>query len=234
MLSVKVKVPADFSHVADDYVESMLETVAELARSELIRLAQAHLHTTRRSYVAGIQPVQINGDTATITLEGKLANMVEWGFAGGDMRPDLIDKNPKSDDSNMYAFIPFRHSAPGSLGHDTGASMPHAVHDLAQNIGPTLSIPMVGVKWGERLTNVPGVQLKKTHHATNIYENMYKMQKTYEGSTGASYMTFRTISKKNTTGWFHPGIEPRGFFDQVAEYLDEIVPAMVESSIQFG
>lgn len=233
MLSVTFNMPSSFEDLADEYTLGVLQAAADAARAELIRLAQQNLKTSRRAYIAGIQPVMISGNTATITLMGKLANMVEWGWGGGDMRFNLIDKNPKANQEKTHAFIPFRHSSTGALGHDTGGPMPGNIHGMASKLGPTLSAPLQPVKWGQRLP-AGNATLMKPSHSTDIYAGMYKMQKTYESSSGASYMTFRTISKKSGSGWHHPGIQSRGFFKQVEEYLQQIVPAMIENSILFG
>ena len=232
MISITLDIPVDFDGVIDDYVQEILSSAADLARAELVRLAQAGLNTTRRAYISGIQPVTISGDLATITLMGSLANKVEWGYAGGDMREDLIDRNPKARGNNTYAYIPFRHSSAGAAGHDTGAAMPGNIYEAAKALAPTISAPMQSVKWGEKLPSGLA-SISKPTHSTDIYSGMYRMSKDYEQSSGSHYMTFRTISKKKGVGWIHPGIESRGFFNKTVEYLEQILPAMVENSIVF-
>jgi hypothetical protein len=51
------------------------------------------------------------------------------------------------------------------------------------------------------------------------------------GGPRHAYATFRTISRDNATGWFHPGIAPRRLVDQVQAQVDRLAPQFVEAAV---
>lgn len=192
------------------------------------KIAQAELRSTARDYIAGISAPVYTKDSVTITLEGRLPNMVEQGWDGGDMREWLL-KSPKAKQgkNGPYMVIPFRHGAPGTSGRNVGNEMPQSIYALARKLAPTTTQegPDGGLRtaWGQRLglrtkgmtADARGIlkSLQRPWHSTSVFMGMVrKAQPTKAGLRTSGYTTFRTISMHtNEPGkhWVHPGIRAR-------------------------
>jgi hypothetical protein len=241
----------------DRVTESMIRVLGDMARAEMIRLAQKQLHTTREAYIAGIGEMQFTGAgqaaAASISLEGKLPNMVESGWSGGDLRETVLGPTSKtrrlSKDGHWYAAVPFSHAGPTASGM-TGAPMPSPVYKIAKELGETLSGPDGNVIWGERIKEKDmkeiGVKKAKPWHSSTLYSGMVKRSKQYVKAKQSTYGTFRMISTNPNTrkfavgsrsgggaevGWIHPGIEAHNIFADVAGFLEEQAGAMVSQAI---
>jgi len=110
--------------------EMVLRDIADAARNEWIRVAGKALNTTRRDYLAGIQPVEFKPGAAVISLVGVLPNAIEEGQAAYDMHETLLGPNvpvsapgeygkhlkidPNTFKTGFYRAIPFRHATPGT------------------------------------------------------------------------------------------------------------------------
>jgi len=139
--NLEIGLPANLiAGLPDSIVMKALEDVAEAARAEWIRLAGAGLHTTRQSYINGIQPVVMAPGMATITLVGVLPNVIEQGMPILDLRTTLLGPNAKgkhkAKEGHYYRAIPFRHATPGSAGQQEEAE------GVGRVIGANVGIPM--------------------------------------------------------------------------------------------
>lgn len=191
--------------------------LATAARAEWIRLAGDELRSSKNDYVRAIsEPVfSKKGMAFSISLEGALPNMLEKGWAGGDLRA-FLDGAPRARRSkagHLYNIIPFRHGSPGSGGRNVGKPMNSKVYDLAKRLGP-----------GERLDSrkimdpaIAAIVRRKMakHHTVGRYEGMIK---------SGGYMTFRVISEANPKGWIHPGIRARRLGGKVQRFVGELMP----------
>jgi hypothetical protein len=103
-----------------EVLEMILDTIAAAARAEWVRLAQRELHSSRESYVRGIQEVDAMPRVRVIALTGWLANAVESGHEAYDLRETLLGPGSHvrrlAKHGGYYARIPFRHGTPGSQG----------------------------------------------------------------------------------------------------------------------
>lgn len=216
--------PEAMAKLSDSAVVEVLYNIADGARSEWIRLAQQEFFTTKRDYIAGIQPVRIAGkNTAIISLVGMLPNLLEKGMDRVDMHDTLLgDGVPivsaggrgkkRSKHGGFYRSVPFRHGTPGSgggpgqpmgrpyRGHEAVADakkLGKSVYGMAKGLTATTSEPGKGVAYGGRLRSPIGKTVApklRPYHATNIYEGMIREEKTYKRGTQSQYTTFRTIA----------------------------------------
>lgn len=226
----------------------VLQGLGAAARQKWVSLAQKNLGSTSRDYIAGIQ-LTVEDRVAVLELVGKLPNMLERGWPGGDMREWML-KSPKAKQgkNGPYLVVPFRHGAPGTSGRNTGAPMPTSIHQVAKQLAPTVSRPSApgspgGTKWGGRLhPGLPMSKKAKEHltrkakpfHTTSLHMGMVRKQKTYEKATQSSYQTFRTISQhSNAPGkhWVHPGIKPRRFARDVQKHVEHIAEAVIITAL---
>jgi hypothetical protein len=116
-------------------IEAILDSVAKSARAKWVRLAQTELHSSRQTYIQGIQQVESSPGERVITLLGWLANAVEGGLSGFDLRETLLgpgssirrpimreEKAGRSGATlyeftgHYYAHVPIRHGTPGTTG----------------------------------------------------------------------------------------------------------------------
>lgn len=106
-----------------DEIAGRVRRLAHMARTEIVRLAKRHLHTSEAEYVRGVQPVEfrVTGRRATgvIYLRGALPNMVEDGAEPWNLRKTLLKPGGKvrrSAKGHLYRSIPFRHMGPDASG----------------------------------------------------------------------------------------------------------------------
>ena len=211
------------------------------------------LRSTSRDYIMGLQE-DVQDRKAVLTLTGVLPNLIEQGFAGGDMRTYMLD-GPRAKQSaagNRYLTIPFRHGTPGTTGRNVGSVMPISIYQAAKRLAPTVSRPGAAVGgtpgrttlYGQRLTaDTAGIsgaarrilQTKmKPWHTTSIYTGMIRHEKQFaktKQTTG--YTTFRTLSenvKRADEHWLHPGIRARSFAQVTATYIGRIAPELIASA----
>jgi hypothetical protein len=228
---------------AERVVKNTVLAIADMARAEWIRLAQKRLKTTKQDYIQSIgEPTVTGGGTsfmATIKLTGTLANMVESGWEGGDLRDTILGSGSRSrkmsKDGHWYASVPFSHATPTASGM-YGQPMPAPVYKEAKRLKTTLSGPDKNVLWGGKLrAGAGGAKKLQPWHSTDPYAGMVKREKTYSKATQTGgYKTFRTISTNPDTrkfmkgrsgggvevGWIHPGIDARNLLPEVVSFVD--------------
>lgn len=234
LVEINLKAPPAWTEAqVTAYQRAIVVVMESVARAELIRLAQAGLHSTKDDYIRGIAPAQFHGPMAVVTLHGVMPNMVESGWAGGDLRDTALMLNKKkklTKDGRWYASIPFTHKS---------QSLPAVVVAAVAALSATKTA--VGGKktiWGGR-TPAGLAEKAKAHHATDLYAGMYRLSKTYQKSTQTGARTFRTIAQRkgapdpgavgneNPNSWMHPGIVARNFFAQTASLLEQHRDAIV-------
>lgn len=237
-------------------VEAILDDLASAARAKWIRLAQMSLHATQRAYVDGIQEIEAKPGERVITLLGVLPNALEQGMGEFDLRDTLL-RSPKAKVSTSlgkkYLAVPFRHATPGGQARQAGMPMgermgPQGSQSRAWAAGGIMSSAeakdlgkaiydrakrmknRASSQKGERRLPAGLAPILAPWHKTDIYAGMIK-QRAHPTAGGSTYTTFRTISEANPQGWIHPGLEPRHFADQVHDYLEDLVPKVIRSSL---
>lgn len=223
---------------------------AEAARSEWVRLAQTELNLSRQDYIAGIQPVALHGAIAQVDLLGEFPNQVEQGAESWDLRETILT-SPKAKRSQLtgarYMSIPFRHQTPGSRGTQAqvmgaaygprGASSqasPHTVLKDHRQLGKDVYKRAARLRPGQGL-RAGLAPLLRPWHATDIFAGMRKFKADGPGAKKSStniYMSFRTISENEPTGWIHPGIQARNLSARVAQYSARVAPDSIETYIR--
>ncbi len=156
-----------------------------------------------------------------------------------------------------YAHVPFRHGTPGSGGQagapmgsahgeqgeksrrvgnmstERAAAFGAAVHAAAKALrGRTRA---AGKNRAPDRLHIDGAKLKP-HHTKSIYHGMVKVRKPYRNphtqktTVQSQYQTFRTISDSNSSGWMHPGIEPRKLSEKVEQHAAKVMHTAVRSA----
>lgn len=228
-------------------MQERIATLAEMTRAEWIRLAQQNLGSSAADYIAGIQPVEMDGTWAHIHLVGDLPNDIENGKAPFDMKPGLLaGPNAKTGKTGRYNTVPFRHGTPGTTGKRVGQPMPitgltpagrpkSMVYTEAKKLKASTETAVGTTAWGGRTGDFGGLGIrtqlpvKKGRPGpytwkSSPYSNMVKVAKTYSKATQNQFLTFRRVSdNSDPASWWHPGIKARRFVNQVHEYITDIV-----------
>lgn len=113
-----------------DLVERLLSDMADLSRSEWMRLAGVKLRSTARTYKLGISEIQSAPGVREIVLAGFLPNAVEGGLESFDLRETLLynpnakNRKPILGKNNeflgWYNTVPFRHGSWDKNSGDRG------------------------------------------------------------------------------------------------------------------
>ena len=199
-------------------LNQLAKMLAGAARDEWIRLASQDNSSMRGDYIRGIQKPEVSEGTAVIALVGTVANLLEHGDGGVDLRDillgDHIPTKPRgtrggkheASEGGYYRAIPFRHATPGASAQVVGAEMGSAhSRQSGTEFGKKLGREIYGE--AKKLKSysggaaaaqrrlAPGHAPKlKDHHKTDIYAGMIREEKTYEQAAQSQYFTFRTIS----------------------------------------
>ena len=235
----------------EETLRERLITLAEMVRGEWVRQAQQTLGSSAADYIAGIQPVEIDGNWAHIHLVGDLPNEIEKGKPPFDMKPGLLAgphaKQTKS--GARYNTVPFRHGTPGTTGKQVGAPMPitgtspkgkpvSMIYIEAKKLTPSVEGPDGKTVWGQRTGDFSGFGIKTQPAVkggrpgaytwkSSPYAGMVKIAKTYNKATQNQYVTFRRVSdNSDPTSWWHPGIKARNLAVRVHGYISEMVKRM--------
>lgn len=150
------------------------------------------------------------------------------GLAGTPMG---LRYGPQPDQSLAFASARYLdHSAAAELGQ-TLYKRAKALRDRKKKSGK--------IKRGTLPAGVGGVGLLAPWHTTDIYAGMRRVRKTYVNASGkqttqSQYMTWRTISTANPTGWIHPGIEARHFLGQVERHVQDIAGELFQQALGGG
>lgn len=232
-----------------EIMQQIIRELAEEARNEIVRRAMADLHTSFDDYAAGLQPVTYKTEggltVATIVLTGMIPNMIENGWAGGDMKPFLLSgRNAKvARDGTRYNVVPFRHMGPGTTGRH-GQPMGSQYRGQlgrpkADQLGKDVYEAAKGLvgkrsrKAGPRRLAPGHAPVLKPHHKTDIYAGMVKERAKYKKATQSQYGTFRAVSdKSDPASWIHPGIEAREFFKEASDYVDRVSRSVFDHAVR--
>lgn len=223
--------------ISEEAVFGIVRDVMDGARDKWIQLANENLHTTRDTYARAIQEVEYAEGTATLTLLGLLANIIEHGMPTTDLRDTLLGPNVpeapfgqkgkrRAEAGHYYRAVPFRHQIPGSTGTQAppmgdpyksvltnAGELGKKIYQEAKKLGP-----------GQRLPAGLAPKLKP-HHATDIYAGMQKDRAAYNVAIQSKYTTFRTISEAVSTGWIRPDTTPGAQLHKgVQAYIQRVAP----------
>lgn len=263
MLTVEITAPVALMGIKGAIVAALPE-IATAIVGEIKALAQRSLTTSGADYAQAVHLINIplsagklQGEAtfATIVLTGWLANAVEGGWGGGDMKPGLLaGRNVKTTkDGGRIAYVPFRHGTPGTsdrsfasmgsvhqahgMSRSDAEQLGRKVHKAAKALGPTTSHPGAGTSWGDRLQAGMAPKLANRtsgyKHKTDIFAGMVRKEQTYGAATQNSYTTFRAVSdNSDPASWVHPGIIRHDFFGKAAKRVPGIAALIFDGVIR--
>jgi len=233
-------------------MQERLGVLAEMTRAEWIRQAQEKLGSSAADYIAGIQPVEMDGNWAHIHLVGRLPNDIEKGKNPYDMKPGLLagPNAKKGKNGARYNTVPFRHGTPGTTGKRVGSPMPFThttkkgnqtsfIYTEAQRLVPSMENAAGKTVWGGKTGDFGGYgvrtqpPVKKGRPGAYTWKSspfagMVKVGKTYNKKTQYQYITFRRVSdNSDPASWWHPGIKARRLANNVQVYINDMVKRLI-------
>lgn len=211
----------------EDMFKDVLSGVSEAVYFNWREEAHQSLHSSRSSYLRGLQQPEISENSAIIELIGVLPNMIESGASAFDIKKGMAksDKIHFKKDGGWYISIPFRWSTAGSLGENEVFSfkMPSSVYEVAKSLNKNESLNkedlpknLRGLKTRPEIKSAEGKVIYGAYkHKTNVYQGMVKQTSQYEKVKQSQYVTFRTISNlSDPMSWIHPGFQPKNLAEK--------------------
>lgn len=226
----------------DIALKNAAQSLSAQAHAHLLQLVQEKLNSTREKYVDAIGFSQVNDATWVINLDSS-AMWIEEGMAEHEMLESLL-KSPKakmSKDGSKYLVVPFQHNKGPT-------QQTKAAGDLTATIKQELKkrqIPYGKIERGPdgkaktgllhsfdimkdpvKTHESPGQghgpigQVRQGNTKIPFLQSVRVYQRNIKGSMKRDIMTFRVASSKHkgTGKWVHPGLEPRRFLDETAEW----------------
>lgn len=245
-IQVDVEAIADTLNLVKEEIEQAVndsvQKLASATHARVIELAQEKLHTTRDKYLEALSFEEIVSGVYVVSLDLDKAGWIEEGKSSGSMLDDLLRDGAKtSKDGNRYKAIPFEHSkAPSQMNDKAKKYLSNIKAELKRRGLPYKKLEL-GPDGSPRIGKLHQFNIKSTYpsakaktptlHGLAVYQ--HKDEKT--GKVRRDIMTFRIASDKHKAEglWFHPGIEPKKFLDQAAEWAvktfeNDILPNIVE------
>lgn len=226
-------------------VTDVLVGVAEAARLEISTIAQQKLSKkSAEEYILGLkEPLEVQPGSVTLTLTGKLPNMLESGFASFDMKPALL-KNAQSGKMSRYVDVPFEHSkdkggADGlqPLSEDAARSLGSAVKKAKQALKGTGGVTSArGGKFSPEQSQVASKYTWKTSKDSDVKQTI-KVRPGGGIASQSNPTTFRRISEEASepNAWIHPGVKPADAvqaFKAVEKRIHEMLDTAIKPALE--
>lgn len=207
-----------------ELLEAAVADVAKNTYAEAIRLAQAKLKTSKADYIKSLDLETVGENSYLLSLNGKMANMIETGFGSYDMKPGLLNgPNSKVTKKGVrYNTVPFSYNPFGkSPLSEKGEQLRSQVMQLIKQEGikKTIVDPNTGRPVQGRAATVKNTDVK------NLV-GLVKYQFTNPGSkrTSSQYMTFRRVTSNSpATSWIHPGYKGAHIFPVLRDYAERAI-----------
>jgi hypothetical protein len=201
------------------------------------------LGKTRGTYQDAIRFEKTGEYSEMIFLDpnNKLANMVEQGISGFDLKDGFFksDKAKTGKNGQKYLTIPFHIGTPDSSPTNPAFSqiMPENLYKAAKKLKPGEQIDIKNLPKELQEIN-PRVKIVVSNGQLFAYE---RKSPTFAGLTRGSeekgyggFMTFRRVSEtaSGPNSWIHPGIEARNFFEVAQGQLEDNLDKITEDHIK--
>lgn len=212
-MKVTVTVPPKLRKAAKESIQRAVGALGAMARDRLTDLAQKRLQSFSQSYINGISTPVVTENTATITLNGQLNNMMEKGTGPFDIKKMLRGRS--------FVNVPFQHGTPGTSRNP----MPKGDYSVMQKL--------VQSAQNQALVRGPKVMPTTARPGEKVGRTASMVR---TGATGHhQYLTFRRISRKSLpTSWIHPGFKALNIFTTVRDELEKVAPKVVADYLKEG
>lgn len=228
--------------------------MAQMAKGEWIRLAQARLHSSRSMYVNGLRQADsfssqvVDGSPVfTIALVGSMPNNIELGMSHFDMKdvsPGWLGgaKAKISKDGHRYVTIPFRHStsSTSNIAYTGQAKALGMKQELKQTVKAYGLDRMMRLATGQVQTGSVASVPKGAPDVHRFLQGLTRVQEAFNSTTASgqqrgasSLMTWRVLSDKSADdAWKHPGLPGVHLLDEVTRWTDRELDRIIEEVME--
>lgn len=204
----------------------------------------------KNAYISSLSWRHTTYTSAVVETTLRLADEIERGRPARDLKK-MLDTSMKvrKGKKGRYLIIPFRHNTPGNTAH--APAMPSSIFKQAGQMEKSLitghskresATGAYSIKtkqkylvrqreysWGGRLP--AGLAPKmKSHHATDIYANMVRMNTSSGKQKSSEYLTFRIMSENQTGKWIVPAKPGLWIARRIAEGVNKKVEEAMKAS----
>jgi hypothetical protein len=237
-------------------IKQATQSLAMQSHAHLIEQVQAKLNSTRQPYVDALSFQQVNDDTWIISLDRKMM-WLEEGMPEHEMLDNLL-KSPKAKlaaDGSKYLVVPYQHNKGPTqqtqAAQDLTATVKNALKSRNIPYGKIERDGQGKAKTGllhsfdimrnpKKTQEGPGQghgpigQVRQGNTGIPFLQGVRVYQKNTNTGIKRGIMTFRVASSKHRGSgkWVHPGIEPRQFFEETADWAmeqwEKIIPEILK------
>lgn len=233
-------------------LEQAAASLALQSHAHLLEQVQSQLNSTREKYVDAISFNQVNDTTWVIHLD-QSAMWIEEGLPEHEMIDDLLKsrKAKIAKDGSKYLVVPFQHNKGPTQQTPAQSDLTNTIKaELKKRNIPYGKIERDGK--GKAKTGLlhsfditkdpikthegPGQghgqvgQVRQGNTGIPFLKNVRVYQRDVGGKIQRGIMTFRVASSKHRGSgkWIHPGLEPRNFLDETADWANQLWDKMRE------
>lgn len=243
----------------DQALKNAAQSLAMQSHAHLMEEVQSKLNSTRQRYSDAVTFAPVNENVWVISLDRSMM-WLEEGLPEHEMLDNLL-KSPKAKlakDGSKYLVVPFQHNKGptqqtsaardltttikqelkkrqipyGTIERDaSGKAKTGLLHSFDIMHEPTKTSEGPGMGHG------PIGAVRQGNTAIPFLQGVRVYQKNTSAGVKKGIMTFRVASSKHRGSgkWVHPGIEPRKFFDETAEWAMSIWPKIADDIMRaFG
>ncbi len=201
--------------------------LAQSAYSEVIRLANQRLKSTKQDYVNAVTFESVGENIYVITLNGKAANATEDGYGSFDMKPGLLS----GPNSKVTAKGTRFNTVPFSYQPNSNAPAGQKILDLRSAVKALIKDRGID-KIIKNPSGEPkqGIVARLSNTGIKNLEGLVKIQKQYGKTTQSTYMTFRRVSSNSDASkWIHPGYQGARIFPDVERFIEQDLDRIIMS-----
>ena len=209
-----------------DAIQNSIQTSLALIKDKWEVEARSKLNSTREIYLSGLSweyPDKNNIFSGTLSLKGKLPNMIEDGFPSFDQKIGFSNSNKaiKKTNGGWYLTIPLRHGTPKS--YFFSSTMTNSIYREASKLANNQSLHYPGI--GDTSWN--GYVRKH-----NKFDGLTRIVKSYNNTTQSQYYTFRRVSNNSDPkSWMHPGYSGAKITETIEKYSRETFNTILTNNL---
>lgn len=231
----------DIAPSLEAQVNSAVKDLAYNAYAYVMAMAQHNLKSTREKYLDGLQFEDLGDSNFLISLDGKMANAIEDGWAPFDMTAKMLASNSTvsegsragqpwvktAKDGHKYAHVPIQKSVAGASQASNLADSIRGITAQNANNRKQKITSIFKDQAGNPLEGKVAVG-----RSDNPYlDGLTKYQKVTETEGGKKkvqsvYVAYRTTSE-NGKPWMHPGWKGLKSFEaaeaEIVKQIDQII-----------
>lgn len=245
MMTITITPPGGtgpISAKAEAALDEALDVVGKYAMERISFHAGTKLHTSHLDYQHGLQDARSYIKTPgmlTITLVGKLPNMLEKGFTAFDIKVGLLGSSKVKTGKNgsRYIDVPFRWGKPGTTTMQAMSKSTSSAIDAQLRAAATSTAGVAGrVRTKARTPgamHLVGGGQGRIRNRAGVQDQMTRITAPYQKTVQSQYRTFRRVSlASRAKSWIHPGHIGINAFAAAKQDIQRDIPRIVHDFLK--